>query len=64
MIVGEARLPQTKENFYSFVTNSEQGINYCPGTWHHSLLVIQEGNYLVVDHAGPSPELDQDYEEV
>lgn len=64
VIVGEAGLPPTKENFRSFVTNGAQGVNYRPGTWHHPLIVLQEGDYLVIDHAGPGPEFDQDYEEV
>ena len=64
VIVGEAGLPPIKENFRSFVTNGTQGVNYRPGTWHHPLIALQEGDYLVIDHAGPGPEFDQDYEEM
>ena len=64
VIAGEAGLPPSKENFRCFVTNGAQGVNYRPGTWHHPLIALEEGDYLVVDHTGPGPKFNQDYEEV
>ena len=64
VIVGAAGLPPTAKNFRSFVTNGTQGVNYHPGTWHHPLIALEEGDYLVIDHAGAGPGFDQDYEEV
>ena len=64
VIVGAAGLPPTAKNFRGFVTNGAQGVNYHPGTWHHPLVALEEGDYLVIDHAGPGPDFDQDYEEV
>lgn len=64
VIVGAAGLPPTAKHFRSFVTNGTQGVNYHPGIWHHPLIALEEGDYLVIDHAGPGPDFDQDYDEV
>ena len=64
VIVGAAGLPPTAKHFRSFVTNGTQGVNYQPGTWHHPLIALEEGDYLVIDHAGAGPGFDQDYDEV
>lgn len=64
VIVGAADLPPTAKHFRSFVTNGTQGANYHSGTWHHPLIALEEGDYLVIDHAGAGPGFDQDYEEV
>jgi len=64
VVVGKAALQPTKVNCQGFVTNGTQGVNYRPGTWHHPLITMDEGDYLVIDHAGPGPQFDQDYEEV
>jgi ureidoglycolate lyase len=37
-----------------------QGVNYAPGVWHHFLLALEaESDFLVVDRAGPEPNLDE-----
>jgi ureidoglycolate lyase len=42
-----------------FVCAKGQGVNYSRGTWHHPLLAIDaESDFLVVDRAGPSGEVD------
>lgn len=64
VVVSNAALQPTQVNFRGFVTNGTQGINYHPGIWHHPLITLEEGDYLVIDHAGPGPQFDQDYEEV
>jgi len=64
VIVGAAGQPPSAKSFRSFVSNGRQGVNYHPGTWHHPLIALEEGDYLVIDHAGAGPGFDQDYEEV
>ncbi len=64
VIVGAADQPPAAKNFRCFVSNGAQGVNYHPGTWHHPLIALEEGDYLVIDHAGPGPDFDQDYEEM
>jgi ureidoglycolate lyase len=42
-----------------FLCAEGQGINYAPGTWHHPLLAIHaESDFLVIDRAGSSGEVD------
>jgi ureidoglycolate lyase len=36
-----------------FRAEGHQGVHYGKGVWHHFLLVLEEGDFLVVDRAGP-----------
>ncbi len=36
-----------------FRAEPHQGVHYRKGVWHHFLLVLEEGDFLVVDRAGP-----------
>ena len=36
-----------------FRAEGHQGVHYAKGVWHHFLLVLEEGDFLVVDRAGP-----------
>ena len=40
-----------------FSATGQQGVNYAKGTWHHPLLALNDGDFLVVDRAGPSGEV-------
>ena len=40
-----------------FSSTGQQGVNYAKGTWHHPLLALQDGDFLVVDRAGPAGEV-------
>ena len=40
-----------------FTATSNQGVNYAKGTWHHPLLALRDGDFLVVDRAGPTGEM-------
>ena len=35
-----------------FLASSTQGVNYAKGTWHHPLLALHDGDFLVVDRSG------------
>ncbi|WP_315928460.1 ureidoglycolate lyase [Mesorhizobium sp. SP-1A] len=48
----------------AFVTDGRQGVNYHRATWHHPLIALDAGDFLVVDRDGPGPDFNQDYEEV
>jgi len=51
-------------DLHAFVTDGRQGVNYRRGTWHHPLIALDPGDFLVVDRAGPGAAFTQDYEEV
>ena len=40
-----------------FSATAQQGVNYAKGTWHHPLLALNDGDFVVVDRAGPSGEI-------
>ena len=48
----------------AFLTNGRQGINFHPAAWHHPLIALERGDFLVIDRDGPGAGFDQDYEEV
>lgn len=37
----------------AFLAQAGQGVNLSPGTWHHPLLALDEGDFLVLDRAAP-----------
>ena len=43
-----------------FSAGPHQGVNYAKGVWHHYLLPLGgEGDFLVIDRAGPGDNLDE-----
>ena len=40
-----------------FLASAEQGVNYAKGTWHHPLLALHNGDFLVVDRSAPAGEI-------
>ena len=41
-----------------FLANGEQGINFQRGAWHHPLLALSDGDFLVADRLGPGENCD------
>ena len=42
-----------------FRAEGQQGVHYAKGTWHHFLLVLEGGDFLVIDRAGPGQNCDE-----
>ena len=40
-----------------FSATAQQGVNYAKGTWHHPLLALHNGDFLVVDRSAPAGEI-------
>ena len=40
--------PQAQD-LHAFVTNGRQGVVLAPGTWHHALLAVEGGDFVVVE---------------
>ncbi len=51
-------------NMRGFVARGGQGINLHPGVWHHPLIALDAGDFLVVDRSARGKAFGQDYEEV
>lgn len=50
--------PQAHE-LAAFVTNGEQGVALAPGTWHHALLAVDAGDFVVVERAAAQVDCDE-----
>lgn len=42
----------------AFVTNGLQGVVLAPGTWHHALLAVEAGDFVVVERAAQAVDCD------
>jgi ureidoglycolate lyase len=47
---GEA--PTSAQQLAAFVTDGRQGVVLAPGTWHHALLAVDAGDFVVIERAG------------
>lgn len=43
----------------AFVTDGTQGVWLAPGTWHHGLLALDAGDFLVIERRGELPDCDE-----
>jgi ureidoglycolate lyase len=48
-----------RAKIHLFVAEAYQGVHYAKGTWHHFLLVLEDGDFLVIDRAGPGDNYDE-----
>lgn len=56
VVVAEARPVSAQpapESLRVFVSNGRQGINFRRGVWHHPLLALSAGDFLIADRLGP-----------
>lgn len=51
IVVAAAGAPPEAMALTAFVTNGHQGITLAPGTWHHALLALDGGDFVVVERA-------------
>lgn len=42
----------------AFVCDGKQGVLLAPGTWHHPLLALDDGDFVVVERAAATPDCD------
>ena len=54
LVVAAAGVPAEAlgEHLQAFVSNGTQGVLLAPGTWHHGLLALDAGDYLVLERRG------------
>ena len=51
--------PRDGASYRAFRASGAQGVNYARNVWHHPLLVLEPGLFLVVDRAGPGHNLEE-----
>ena len=47
------------EQLKVFRSNGRQGVNFARGVWHHPLIALSDGDFLVVDRLGPGENCDE-----
>lgn len=50
--------PVSAGELAAFVTDGRQGVVLAPGTWHHALLAVDAGDFVVVERAGGEVDCD------
>ncbi|MFY3382572.1 ureidoglycolate lyase [Paracidovorax sp. MALMAid1276] len=57
-VVAAAGPAPQADALHAFVTDGHQGIVLWPGTWHHALVAVDAGDFLVIERAGPEADCD------
>ena len=58
IVVARAGDAPSAHALVAFITDGHQGITLAPGTWHHALLALDAGDFIVVERAGPAVDCD------
>jgi ureidoglycolate lyase len=58
IVVAAAGEPPAAAALAAFVTNGRQGVVLAPGTWHHALLAVDAGDFVVVERAAATADCD------
>ena len=58
IVVARAGEAQTMAALAAFVTDGRQGITLAPGTWHHALLAVDAGDFVVVERVAATVDCD------
>ena len=51
LVVAAAGPAPAPEALHAFVTDGQQGVVLAPGTWHHALLAVDGGDFVVLERA-------------
>lgn len=54
VVVASANALPGPDDVQAFITDGRQGIVLHPGTWHHALLALQEGAFVVLERHTPA----------
>lgn len=52
VVVAPAGAAPAADALAAFVSDGEQGVVLAPGTWHHALLAVDAGDFVVVERVG------------
>ena len=63
VVVAPVRRTLDPGELRAFRTNGVQGVNYRRGVWHHALVALEEGEFLVLDRIGDDLEEGDNLEE-
>jgi len=57
LVAGRGECPEPSE-LAAFLVNGRQGITLRPGTWHHALLALDAGDFVVLERRAPQVDCD------
>ena len=58
IVVARAGEAPTTDALTAFVTDGRQGVMLAPGTWHHALLAVDAGDFVVVERVAAAVDCD------
>lgn len=58
IVVAPAGGAPAAEALAAFITDGLQGVTLAPGTWHHALLAVDAGDFVVVERASDAVDCD------
>lgn len=58
VVVAGAQTACAAQDLRAFVTDGRQGVVLAPGTWHHALLAVEGGDFVVLERRGPQVDCD------
>lgn len=58
VVVAPAGAAPDTDALAAFIADGRQGIWLAPGTWHHALLAVDDGDFAVIERAGPTVDCD------
>ena len=58
IVVAHASDAPSANALAAFVTDGRQGVTLAPGTWHHALLAVDAGDFIVIERAGAAVDCD------
>ena len=50
--------PASASDLAAFITDGHQGVVLAPGTWHHALLAVDAGDFVVIERAADAVDCD------
>ena len=50
--------PESAGDLAAFITDGHQGVVLAPGTWHHALLAVDAGDFVVIERAADAVDCD------
>jgi ureidoglycolate lyase len=56
LVVARPGPPPASADLAAFVTDGRQGVLLAPGTWHHGLLALDAGDFLVIERRAEAPD--------
>ncbi|MFM9922395.1 ureidoglycolate lyase [Variovorax sp. H27-G14] len=58
VVARAGQAPVSAGELSAFVTDGHQGVVLAPGTWHHALLAVDAGDFVVIERAAQAVDCD------